>query len=60
MVPLLRTPLHQIRPLLQNTGRLLRSTRSSTKKNATQGYALIDHAQSRLAQAQSHTLQHSN
>lgn len=51
MVPFLCTSVHQVRSLLQNTVRLLRSTRSSPKKNAAQGYALIDYAQSRLAQA---------
>jgi|JI61114C2RNA_FD_contig_61_2645614_length_898_multi_2_in_0_out_0_2 hypothetical protein len=60
MVPVLRTSVHQVRALLQNTVRLLRPTRSSPKTYATQGYALIDHAQSRLAQAQSHKIQHSH
>ena len=58
VVQILRPPLHQVRPLLQNPLRLLRSNCPSSKTNVTQRYALIDHATCRLAQAQSHTLQY--
>lgn len=58
MVPVLCTSLRQIRTLLPHPRRLLRPIGAPAKENAAEGYALIDHAPRRLAQAQPHTLQH--
>ena len=58
MVQVLRPPVHKVRSLLQDPLRLLRSTSPSPKTYVTQGYALIDYAQSRLAQAQLNQIQH--
>ncbi len=58
MVPILRTPLHQIRQLLQNTRRLLRSVDPPAEKNTAQRYARVHHAQSRRNQNQPHQVQH--
>lgn len=58
MVQVLCTLIHQVRSLLQNTRGLLRSARSPPETYAAQRYALINYAQSRLAQAQPDQVQH--